>query len=196
MRNLYHIPVTQDHLDAGQSATWQNRVGNVAVIPHGQRVLSRAALDALLADHRLLDDGRQIHYYCRHDRIALMAACDAGRAAEVQPQTVRFTDLPTYDAYCASRTGSDQGVLTMSDVANGRRAPPAGHRPYPSVALTVLLRRTIPPRCTCSMAQSGSRGGSDRRSALCAELRSRATWRRPARSGPRRRPAGYAGLNA
>ena len=96
MRNLYHIPVTQDHLDAGQSATWQNRVGNVAVIPHGQRVLSRAALNALLADHRLLDDGRQIHYYCRHDRIALMAACDAGRDAEVQPQTSGLrTSRPT-----------------------------------------------------------------------------------------------------
>ena len=195
MRNLYHIPVTQDHLDAGQSATWQNRVGNVAVIPHGQRVLSRAALDALLADHRLLDDGRQIHYYCRHDRTALMAACDGGRDAEVQPQTVRFTDLPTYDAYCASRAGSDWGC-----VGDDRRRqgvlPPGGHRPYPSVALTVLRRRTIPLRCICSMAQSGSRGGSDRRSALCAELRSRATWRRPARSVPQPPPAGYGGPNA
>ena len=34
MRNLYHIPVTQEHLDAGQNATWQNRAGDVAVIPH------------------------------------------------------------------------------------------------------------------------------------------------------------------
>ena len=33
MRNLYHVPVTQEHLDAGQSATWLNPVGNVAVSP-------------------------------------------------------------------------------------------------------------------------------------------------------------------
>ena len=45
MRNLHHIPVTQDHLDA----TWQNPAGNVAVIPHERRVLSRAAMDALHA---------------------------------------------------------------------------------------------------------------------------------------------------
>ena len=50
MRNLYHIPVTQDHLDAGQSAAWQNRVSNVAVAPHERRVLSKAALDALRAE--------------------------------------------------------------------------------------------------------------------------------------------------
>ena len=49
MRNLHHIPVTQDHLDAGQSATWQNSAGNVAIIPHEERVLSRSALDALRA---------------------------------------------------------------------------------------------------------------------------------------------------
>ena len=170
MRNLYHIPVTQDHLDAGQSATWQNRVGNVAVIPHGQRVLSRAALDALVADHRLLDDGRQMHYYCRHDRTALMAACDRGRAAEMEPQTVRLTDLPSYRAYCASRAGSDWGCV--GDVRRCQGVLPlAGHRPYPSVALTVLLRRTIPPRCICSMAQSGSRGGRDCRRPRCAGLR-------------------------
>ena len=46
MRNLYHIPVTQAHPDAGQVATLRNRGGNVAVIPHEERVLSRAALMA------------------------------------------------------------------------------------------------------------------------------------------------------
>ena len=60
----------------------------MAVIPHGQRVLSKAALDALLAEDEtvaavyagsghttiVLDDGRQIHYYCCHDGIVLMAA--------------------------------------------------------------------------------------------------------------------------
>ena len=52
MQNLYHIPVTQAHLDAGQSATLQNRGGNVAVIPHEQRVLSRLpwTLSALSAN--------------------------------------------------------------------------------------------------------------------------------------------------
>ena len=37
MRNLYHIPITQDHLDAGQSATWLNPAGNLAVIPREER---------------------------------------------------------------------------------------------------------------------------------------------------------------
>ena len=120
MRNLYYIPVTQDHLDAGQSATWQNPAGNVAVIPHQERVLSRAALDALRAEGEpvaavyagfghttvVLDDGRELDYHWCHDSIALMAACDRGRSAEMQPQTVTLMDLPTYDAYCASRPSS------------------------------------------------------------------------------------------
>ena len=118
MRNLYHIPVTQDHLDAGQSATWQNPAGDVAVIPHEERVLSRAALDALLAEGEpvaavyagfavttvVLDDGQELAYYWCNDGIALMGACDLGRSAELQPQTVMLMDLPTCEAYCASRT--------------------------------------------------------------------------------------------
>ena len=120
MRNLYHIPVTQDHLNAGQSATWRNPAGNVAVIPHEERVLSRAALDALRAAGEpvaavcaglamttiLLDDGQELAYYWRHDGITLMSACDLGRAAEMQPQTVMIMDLPTYEACCASQTSS------------------------------------------------------------------------------------------
>lgn len=50
MRNLYHVRVIQEHLDAGQRATWQNPAGDVAVIPHERRVLSRAAMDALRAE--------------------------------------------------------------------------------------------------------------------------------------------------
>ena len=51
MRNLNHVPVAQEYLSAGQSATVQNsRVGNVAIIPHERRVLSRADLDALQAE--------------------------------------------------------------------------------------------------------------------------------------------------
>ena len=121
MRNLYHIPVTQEHLDAGQSATWQNPVGNVAVIPHEDRVLSRAALDALRAEGEpvatvyagfavttvVLDHGQELAYYSCHDGIALMGACDLGRAAELEPQTIMLMDLPTYEAYCASQTSSD-----------------------------------------------------------------------------------------
>ena len=120
MRNLYHIPITQDHLDAGQSATWRNPAGNVAVIPHEARVLSRAALDALRADGEpvaavyagfghttvVLDDGQGLDYYWCHDGIALMGACDSGHAAEMQPQTVMLMDLLTYDACCASRPSS------------------------------------------------------------------------------------------
>ena len=121
MRNLYHIPVIQGHLDAGQSATWQNPAGNVAVIPHEERVLSRAALDALLAAGEpvaavyagfavttiVLDDGQELAYYWRRDGIALMGACDRGRATELEPQTVMLMDLPTYEAYCASGAVSD-----------------------------------------------------------------------------------------
>ena len=121
MRNLYHIPVTQDHLDAGQSATWQNPAGNVAIIPHEERVLSRAALDALRAAGEpvaavypgfavttvVLEDGQELDYYWCHDGITLTGACHLGRAAELEPQTVMLMDLPTYDAYCASRTSSD-----------------------------------------------------------------------------------------
>ncbi len=116
MRNLYHIPVTQDHLDAGQSATWQNPTGNMAVIPHEGRALSRAALDALRSDGEPVaavyagcavtsvvpGDGQELAYYWRDDGITLMAACDRGRAADVEPQTVMLMDLPTYDAYCAN----------------------------------------------------------------------------------------------
>ena len=50
MPNLYHVPVTQDHLVAGHSATWQNLTGNAAVIPHEERALSRATLDTLRAE--------------------------------------------------------------------------------------------------------------------------------------------------
>ena len=92
MRNLYHIPVTQDHLDAGQSATWQNPTGNMAVIPHEGRALSRAALDALRSDGEPVaavyagcavtsvvpGDGQELAYYWRDDGITLMAACDRG----------------------------------------------------------------------------------------------------------------------
>ena len=92
MRNLYHIPVTQEHLDTGQSATWQNPAGNVAVIPHEEWVLSKAILDALCAEGEpvaaayagsavttvVLDDGQELDYYWCHDGIALMAKCDRG----------------------------------------------------------------------------------------------------------------------
>ena len=121
MRNLYYIPVTQEHLDAGQDAISQNRCGNVAVISHKLRVLSMAALYALRAEGEpvaavyagfgrttvVLNDDQKLAYYWRHDGIALMGASDRRRAAELAPQTVRLKDLPTYDAHCASRTSSD-----------------------------------------------------------------------------------------
>ena len=55
----------------------------------------------------VLDDGQELAYYWRHDGITLMDACDLGRAAEMEPQTVRLMDLPTYEAYCASRLTSN-----------------------------------------------------------------------------------------
>ena len=60
-------------------------------------------------------------YYWRHDGIALMAACDIGHAAEMEPQTVMLMDLPTYDAYCGRQTSSDWGALTMAVVVQERR---------------------------------------------------------------------------
>ena len=121
MRSLYHIPITQERLDAGQNATWQNPAGNAAVIPQEERALSWAALDALRAAGEpvaavyagfavttvVLEDGQEQAYYWCHDGSTLMAACDRRRAAEMAPQTVMLMDLPTYDAYCASTTGSD-----------------------------------------------------------------------------------------
>ena len=120
MRNLYHIPATQDHLDAGQISTWQNPAGNAAVIPHERRVLSRAAMDALRAEREpvaavyagfaattvVLDDGQELAYYRCDDGIALMGACARGRAAAMEPQTVMLMDLPTCDPYCASQLRS------------------------------------------------------------------------------------------
>ena len=55
----------------------------------------------------VLDDGQELIYYWCNNGITLMAACDRVRAAEMAPQAVMLMDLPTYDAYCASRTGSD-----------------------------------------------------------------------------------------
>ena len=121
MRNLYHIPVIQDHLVAGHSATWQNLAGNAAVIPHEERVRCPGlpwTLYALSANpwrrctpafgHTtvVLEDGQELTYHWCHDGIALMSSCDSGRAAEMQPQTVRLMDLTTSDAYCSSRTSS------------------------------------------------------------------------------------------
>ena len=119
MQNLYHIPVTQAHLDAGQLGTL--RPGAVGFIIQTEKVVARAALDALRAEGEpvaavyvgfghttvVLGDGQELAYYWCDDGIALMAACDNGRAAEVEPQTVRLMDLATYDAYCARWTSSD-----------------------------------------------------------------------------------------
>ena len=91
------------------------------VIPHEERVLSRAALEALHAKGEpvavvyvgfgrttiVLDDGQELTYYWCNNGITLMAACDRGRTAELAPQTVRLMDHLTYQAYCASRLTSD-----------------------------------------------------------------------------------------
>ena len=118
MQNLYHIPVTQAHLDAGQPGTL--RPGAVGFILQSEKILARAALDALRAlgepvaavyagfGHTtvVLNDGQELAYYWCDDGIALMAACDNGRAAEMQPQTVMLMDHPTYQAYCADHPRS------------------------------------------------------------------------------------------
>ena len=82
--------------------------------------MSKATLDALRAAGEpvaavyagfavttvVLDHGQELAYYWCRDGIALMGACDLGRTAELEPQTVMLMDLPTYEAYCASRPSS------------------------------------------------------------------------------------------
>ena len=118
MQNLYHIPVTQAHLDAGQLGTL--RPGAVGFIIQTEKVVARAALDALRALGEpvkavhagfavtiiVLEDGQELPYYWCNDGITMMAFCDAGRAAEMQPQTVMLMDLPTYQTYCADLSRS------------------------------------------------------------------------------------------
>ena len=118
MQNLYHIPVTQAHLDAGQLGTL--RPGAVGFIIQTEKVVARAALDALRAEGEpvkavhagfavtiiVLEDGQELPYYWCDDGITMMAFCDAGRAAEMQPQTVMLMDHPTYQTYCADHPRS------------------------------------------------------------------------------------------
>ena len=118
MQNLYHIPVTQAHLDAGQLGTL--RPGAVGFIIQTEKVVARAALDALRALGEpvkavhagfavtiiVLEDGQELPYYWCDDGITMMAFCDAGRAAEMQPQTVMLMDHPTYQTYCADHPHS------------------------------------------------------------------------------------------
>ena len=118
MRNLYHIPVTQAHLDAGQSGALTDPAGGVVHIFQQERIVARAALRALgepvKAVHAgfanttvVLEDGREPAYYWCDDGIKLMALCDSGRAAELQPQTGRLMDRPTYRTYCAANPRPD-----------------------------------------------------------------------------------------
>ena len=121
MRNLYHILVTQDHLDAGPERHLAEPRRQRGGHPSREAVLSRAALDALRAEGEpvaavyagsavttvVVEDGQELAYYWCNDGITLMSACDLGRAAELEPQTVRLMDLPTYDAYCSSHPSSD-----------------------------------------------------------------------------------------
>ena len=118
MQNLYHIPVNQAHLDAGQMGTL--RPGAVGFILQTEKIVARAALDALRALGEpvkavhtgfavtiiVLEDGQELPYYWCDDGITLMAFCDAGRAAEMQPQTVMLMDHPTYQTYCADHPHS------------------------------------------------------------------------------------------
>ena len=121
MRNLYHVPVTQAHLDAGQRDTLNDLVGGVAIILQDERIVARAALETLRALGEpvkavhagfasttvVLEDGRELAYYWCDDGITLMALCDSGRAAELQPRTVLLMDRTTYRAYCAANPRPD-----------------------------------------------------------------------------------------
>ena len=118
MRNLYHIPITQEHLDAGQLGT--RRPGAIGFIPGSETIVARPALDALRALGEpvkivlagpaqtiiALEDGQELTYYCCDCGITMMAFCDAGRAAALEPQTIMLMDHPTYQAYCADHPRS------------------------------------------------------------------------------------------
>ena len=114
-------PVTQAHLDAGQSGALTDPAGGVALILQDERIVAKSALDALralgepvTAVHAgfastaiVLQDGQELAYYWCDDGITLMALCDSGRAAEAQPQTVLLMDRATYRAYCAAHPRPD-----------------------------------------------------------------------------------------
>ena len=55
----------------------------------------------------MLQDGQELAYYWCDDGITLMALCDSGRTAELQPRTVLLMDRPTYRAYCAANPRPD-----------------------------------------------------------------------------------------
>ena len=108
--------------------------GGVALILQEGRIVARAVLRALgepvKAAHAgfasttiVLEDGRELAYYWCDDSIALMAMYDAGRDAELQPQTVRLMDRATYQAYRAAHpsTGS-RGPLPLPDTRLSRAA--------------------------------------------------------------------------
>ena len=91
------------------------------LILQDERIVAKAALDALRALSEpvravhaglsstiiVLEDGQELAYYWCDDGIALMASCDAGRAAELQPQTVLLMDRATYTEYCATHPRSE-----------------------------------------------------------------------------------------
>ncbi len=74
-------------------------------VPLGHEQRARPQLDG----RRFLLRGQERAYYWRHDGLTLMGACDLDRAAELEPQTVRLMDLPTYEVYGASRLTSNKG---------------------------------------------------------------------------------------
>ena len=120
MKAIYHIHVTQEHLDAGQPVI--RGAPNTAVrINTRDKIISRAAYDALHAQgvpvaevHAgigettvILESGeRHTYYWCR-DGVDLMAKCDQGLAAEVKPQIVTMMDISHYTAYVAWRQGGN-----------------------------------------------------------------------------------------
>ena len=116
MKPIYHIHVTQEHLDAGQPVI--RRAPNTAVrINARDKIISRATHDALRAQgvpvaevHAgigqtsvILESGDRHTYYWCHDGVDLMAKCDQGLAAQMKPQVVTMMDIAHYTAYVAWR---------------------------------------------------------------------------------------------
>ena len=114
MQSIYHVHVTQEHLDAGQPVI-SGAPNAAARINTGDKIIGRAAYDALRAEgvpvaevHAgigetsvILESGERHTYYWCHDGIDLMAKCDRGLAAEIEPQFVTMMDLSHYTAYVA-----------------------------------------------------------------------------------------------
>ena len=186
MQSIYHIHVTQEHLDAGQPVI--SGAPNTAVrINTRDKIISRAAYDALRAEgvpvaevHAgigetsvILESGERHTYYWCHDGIALMAKCDRGLAAQVKPQLVTMMDLSHHTAYVAWQQERDTvGDAPMEWLASYRDRwlnSPGFCERAAAINQTSnnvgVVRLTLTPDSVAAL-QAAAEGGGRRHSAL------------------------------